>query len=540
MSSSSFQAIKGRDALLEYVPNTSYPVKRYVEKDFTIYKSNTQTSTIFVSSEWSPITTNPNDINLETVTNGGCITTNSILINGGTLSADKKIAIYTDDCQFSCVDLIGNNTAGGGVFYVGGNYLNGGGIAHQNNDYRTCGYEHYKTSIFRRYNGTNIPVMTFGTTSSDVNFSGFIYEQGQLLSERYLSASDTASDSEKLSGLTSNQFLRSDLTTVCLGSITDIGKTLNIISNDTTIATLSLYGETQGTGSVFVGRNSLYGGGVAYHGDNTPIKNYCTNATSFYRKNNGIDATVFYYGYDCNNVVFNGSVCAPLFFEGGSALTNKYLGVNGVAKNTCLFSGLTHTQFIRSDVDSLLNNNVSTQWGSGVELRYCGVNNNSYIINNDSTGSLYISYDYLGSTLNSIIAKPNDCVSLYYNNNEKLYTMVSGITVNGCGFATEWIETSDVALKECMTSIENPLEKTVNLCGLYYNRKGETGRQIGLIAQDVEKIIPEAVSEFPSTDAIKELTGLDMIKGINYNNLTPLLIEAIKELKIEIDILKNN
>ena len=52
------------------------------------------------------------------------------------------------------------------------------------------------------------------------------------------------------------------------------------------------------------------------------------------------------------------------------------------------------------------------------------------------------------------------------------------------------------------------------------------GRQIGLLAQNVEKIIPEAVNEKGGH------------KGVDYARLVPLLIEAIKEQQKEIDELK--
>ena len=52
-------------------------------------------------------------------------------------------------------------------------------------------------------------------------------------------------------------------------------------------------------------------------------------------------------------------------------------------------------------------------------------------------------------------------------------------------------------------------------------------RQIGLIAQEVEKIYPELV-----------LTDVDGYKSVDYSKLTPILVEAIKELKAENDQLK--
>jgi hypothetical protein len=53
------------------------------------------------------------------------------------------------------------------------------------------------------------------------------------------------------------------------------------------------------------------------------------------------------------------------------------------------------------------------------------------------------------------------------------------------------------------------------------------GRQMGLLAQNVEKIVPEAVNE------------KDGYKGVDYARLVPLLIESIKELQKEIETLKN-
>jgi hypothetical protein len=55
----------------------------------------------------------------------------------------------------------------------------------------------------------------------------------------------------------------------------------------------------------------------------------------------------------------------------------------------------------------------------------------------------------------------------------------------------------------------------------------QPGRQMGLLAQNVETVVPEAVSE------------MDGYKGVDYARLVPLLIESIKALKLELDELKN-
>jgi hypothetical protein len=83
---------------------------------------------------------------------------------------------------------------------------------------------------------------------------------------------------------------------------------------------------------------------------------------------------------------------------------------------------------------------------------------------------------------------------------------------------------SDEVIKTNIKTIENALEKVLLLRGVEYDRIDTKVRQIGVIAQEIEKIIPEVV-----------LDG--EIKSVAYGNLTAILIEAIKELNQKIDLL---
>ena len=89
---------------------------------------------------------------------------------------------------------------------------------------------------------------------------------------------------------------------------------------------------------------------------------------------------------------------------------------------------------------------------------------------------------------------------------------------------------SDVRLKENVTGIENALDKVLDLRGVYFNRIGKTydDREVGVIAQEVEKVLPELVKE-----------GADGMKSVAYQNLVAVLIEAVKDLKAEVDNLKS-
>ena len=87
--------------------------------------------------------------------------------------------------------------------------------------------------------------------------------------------------------------------------------------------------------------------------------------------------------------------------------------------------------------------------------------------------------------------------------------------------------TSDIVFKENVKILQNPLEMIDGLNGVNFewkeNPSGYKGKDIGVIAQDVQKIIPEAVR-----------TGANGQMQVNYEKIIPLLIECIKELKAKI------
>jgi len=96
---------------------------------------------------------------------------------------------------------------------------------------------------------------------------------------------------------------------------------------------------------------------------------------------------------------------------------------------------------------------------------------------------------------------------------------------------------SDQRLKENIVNIPNALDKVMDINGVEFDwsteymeaRGGQDDlfnrkHQVGVIAQEVEKVLPEVVADRP-----------DGYKAVRYEQLVPLLIEAIKELKTEID-----
>ena len=99
---------------------------------------------------------------------------------------------------------------------------------------------------------------------------------------------------------------------------------------------------------------------------------------------------------------------------------------------------------------------------------------------------------------------------------------------------------SDVALKENIHNISSPMEKVQNLNGVLFDWKqefidskgGEDGyfvrkTDVGVIAQDVEKVLPEVVGTRP-----------DGVKAVKYDRLCALLIECVKDLQLQVNDLK--
>jgi hypothetical protein len=107
------------------------------------------------------------------------------------------------------------------------------------------------------------------------------------------------------------------------------------------------------------------------------------------------------------------------------------------------------------------------------------------------------------------------------------------IYANGpAGGVGAWRNDSDVRYKMHITTVENSLDKILGLRGVTFDwnqsafpaKHFDSGRQIGFIAQEVEKILPEIVA-----------TDWNGYKSVAYANVVPVLVEAVKTLKQDND-----
>ena len=108
------------------------------------------------------------------------------------------------------------------------------------------------------------------------------------------------------------------------------------------------------------------------------------------------------------------------------------------------------------------------------------------------------------------------------NPTQKLQVGTSGD--GSVALANAWNTFSDIRLKRDLVRLPEALNKLEELNGYYYFWKDgeDQSRQVGVVAQEVEQVLPELVK-----------TGQDGIKTVDYPKLTVLLIEAAKQLKAD-------
>jgi hypothetical protein len=188
---------------------------------------------------------------------------------------------------------------------------------------------------------------------------------------------------------------------------------------------------------------------------------------------------------------------------------------------------------------------VGASGSSGAKLTYDLDANNQRIIatdalemRSDNSGDIW-----LNSSANILIDAATGIIDLYHNGAQdvrfdvattdtlKLYTGTSTLnsTFSGDDLTVQGDvnSVSDVRTKENIETVENGLDLVSQLRGVWYNKIGEEDRKVGVIAQEVEEVLPEVVH-----------TDTEGMKAVDYGKMVGVLIEAIKELKQEIDELK--
>jgi hypothetical protein len=173
--------------------------------------------------------------------------------------------------------------------------------------------------------------------------------------------------------------------------------------------------------------------------------------------------------------------------------------------------------------------------GSGINLKSALAGGKSYGIystNSAASGGagnflVYSPNNTNGNTVPFLI-QPNGNVGIGTYTPTKTLDVVGDIQSSATMWATSFTYTSDKKLKKNIHPIDQSLEKVLALRGVYFDWKDNDKHDVGFIAQEVKKQIPEIVKY----DSSREILTVD------YAKVVPFLVEAIKKQQEEIKDLK--
>jgi cytoskeletal protein CcmA (bactofilin family) len=168
------------------------------------------------------------------------------------------------------------------------------------------------------------------------------------------------------------------------------------------------------------------------------------------------------------------------------------------------------------------------------------MNDTNSPVDNTIIGEVRFTAENSASDINayaSIVGRTVDITSSTEDGKLEFYTTKAGtvtlaMTLDNAGDLTvagDVTSSSDIRTKENIETVENSLDLVSQLRGVWYNKIGEDDRKVGVIAQEVEEVLPEVVK-----------TDTEGMKSVDYGKMVGVLIEAIKDLKKEIDELRSN
>jgi hypothetical protein len=218
-------------------------------------------------------------------------------------------------------------------------------------------------------------------------------------------------------------------------------------------------------------------------------------------------------------------------------------GVNNGSNTITLAGNLTHAGAFTQSFTATANTAVTLPAGNTASSNNLLSSATAVgIVTGTPSSSTYLRGDGTWSSVSASVTITNDTSTsstLYPTFTSSTGTAITGLSVTstkltfvpstGALVSTSVAGSSDARLKDDVKPITNALNKVKALQGVTYVRNDieDKSRQSGLIAQEVEKVMPEVV-----------LTDENGYKAIAYGNLVGLLIESVKELSSEVELLK--
>jgi hypothetical protein len=251
-----------------------------------------------------------------------------------------------------------------------------------------------------------------------------------------------------------------------------------------------------------------------------------------------------------SGIATNGAT--PSSFNGiaaqGSSTGGTFSDSDGTSQGNVAVGGYGG-QFSGDDMGGYFNdaNDTGIMWGGygNIGVQATGSDEGGYFYDWNNTGKAYVGIgnygiEAYGSTMGAHFYDTDavDTGNVYlgyggYGVQAEGVTAVLGngttYDFNAIGAGANYAATSSVRWKKNIENIPDALNKVMNLRGVYFDWDKKHGgkHDMGMIAEEVGKTVPEIV--------VYEPDGSGYATGMDYGALTPILTEAIKQLKIEKD-----
>lgn len=235
----------------------------------------------------------------------------------------------------------------------------------------------------------------------------------------------------------------------------------------------------------------------------------------------------------------NGALAASSFNGSGGGLTGTApaLSIGGSAGSATTATTATTANALNTANNYQAVAYLASGQPTGAQSQFMGVGGSAStwyksFFYNDGANNYLLSSSVQTSQAAANAASFNSLRPFYWNFSTGAVTIDgtgAGINTGGAITAAGNVTAfSDIKLKDNIAPIGDALYKVGRLNGVTYNRKDIEGtpKQTGLIAQEVQAVLPEAVMDHDGT------------LSVAYGNMVGLLVEAIKELKAEIEELK--
>lgn len=299
--------------------------------------------------------------------------------------------------------------------------------------------------------------------------------------------------------------------------------------DNTALGIAALHENTAGNYNIGIGTFALY--------NSISSNNVAIGWRSMLTNTNGSENTAI----GANSLLFNSSGSSNTAIGFNSLTNNKGSNNVGIGNSTLNGSGSSSTGSNNTSIGYYSLSTLTTgsnNIGIGYNTTVGNTTNNNIVIGSSqstvsSTASnqLNIGGAIFGVNLTGNITTPAGRIGIVKNN--PAYTLDVGGDINSSGLvrASGVALTSDIRLKKDITKIDNALSIIDHLNPVFYQKKFSVNgiesykKEYGLIAQEVEKILPSLVIEGEDKDKTLSL---------NYTELIPILIKSIQEQQIVI------